>query len=75
MPSHGGGGSTSCSIPHSPAASDAAIERYGFASAPGCRYSIRVAFGEPPMSRTAQVRFSRPHVAVVGAQVFSTERL
>ena len=44
-------------------------------SAPGSRNSTRMLFGSPPMTRIAQVRFSRPQVAEVGAQVFSTLRL
>ena len=37
-------------------------------SAAAIRYSIRCALGEPPMMRSAQVRFSTPQLAWVGAQ-------
>ena len=48
---------------------------YAFMSAPSCRYSSRMDLGLSPMTRMAVVRFSRPHVAVMGAHVFSTLRL
>jgi hypothetical protein len=37
-------------------------------SAAAMRYSTRCDFSEPGMTRSAQVRFSTPQVALVGAQ-------
>jgi hypothetical protein len=54
-------------MPASPAAISAAKARYGFASAPGIRVSVRSA-GPCPTIRKPQVRLSRPHASVVGAQ-------
>ena len=45
-----------------------AMARYGFMSAAAMRYSTRCDFSEPGMTRSAQVRFSTPQVALVGAQ-------
>ncbi len=45
----------------------AAKARYGFASAPGIRVSVRSA-GPCPTIRKPHVRLSRPQASVVGAQ-------
>src|SRR5262249_31434384 len=44
-------------------------------SAAANRYSTRVDEGEPGMTRSAVVRFSTPHVAIVGLQAPRTIRL
>src|SRR6187399_2438811 len=41
---------------------------YGLQSAAAIRYSTRCDFSEPGITRKAQVRFSTPQVASVGAQ-------
>ena len=62
-------------MPHTPAATEAAIARYGLRSAPPTRTSSRVDFALPGMTRKATVRLSTPHVTRVGAQKPSTSRL
>src|SRR5207302_559213 len=53
------------------------MARYGLASAPGRRHSKRHISGwsARTMARTAQERFSTPHVALTGATLPGTSRL
>src|SRR5260221_13382435 len=62
-------------MPARPAASEAAIARYGLISAPVSRSSTRVDFAPPGIARTAVVRLSTPQVALIGAQAPGTVRL
>ena len=62
----GAGGSIDCSIPAMPPASTAASTRYGFASPPATRFSMRAAFGDRDSTRTAADLSSSPHEATVG---------
>ena len=55
-------------MPHRPEPIAAASARYGLASAAAIRYSTRWHLAEPGMTRSAQVRFSTPQLASVGAQ-------
>ena len=57
------------STPSRPAASAAAIARYGFMSAPGQRVSMRVDLAEPGSTRKEAVRLSTPHTARLAAMV------
>src|SRR5438445_13361803 len=63
------------STPYRPAATQAAIARYGLMSAPGQRVSSRVDLGEPAITRKLAVRLSMPQVGLTGAQKPSTSRL
>src|SRR6478736_1996812 len=57
-------------------ATTAASARYGLASAPGRRHSKRESSGRVPrIARTAHDRFSKPHVALIGANHPGTSRL
>ena len=63
------------STPCRPAASTAAIARYGLTSEPGQRVSSRVDFGAAGDTRKLAVRLSMPQVGLTGAQKPSTSRL
>src|SRR5438876_4368931 len=63
-------------MPSAADAATAASARYGLASAPGRRHSNRQRSGRGErMARTAQERFSYPHVALIGANHPGTRRL
>src|SRR5437764_15251350 len=63
-------------MPSAADAATAASARYGLASAPGRRHSNRHSSGRAErMARTAQERFSYPHVALIGANHPGTRRL
>ena len=64
-----------CSIPAIPPASTAARTRYGLASQPATRFSMRAAFGDRLSTRTAADLSSSPHEATVGAAANPTMRL
>src|SRR4051812_50176532 len=57
-----------------PPARTAASTRYGFASPPATRFSIRADFGERDSTRTAADLSSSPHDATVGAAAKPTTR-
>src|SRR6185436_18440596 len=63
----GGGGSMAFSMPAIPPANTLASTRYGLASPPATRLSMRAAFGERESTRTAADLSSSPHDATVGA--------
>src|SRR3954447_24155888 len=63
-----------CSMPALPPPSTAARTRYGFASPPATRFSIRADFGERDSTRTAADLSSSPHEATVGAGAKPTTR-
>src|SRR5947209_20378400 len=71
---NGAGGSIDCSMPAMPPASTAASTRYGLASPPATRFSIRAALGERDSTRTAADLSSSPHEATVGAAAKPTTR-
>src|SRR6058998_3962272 len=63
-------------MPSAAEAATAARARYGLASAPGLRHSRRQSPGRSErIARTAQERFSYPHVALIGANHPGTRRL
>ena len=53
--------------PGDPASEHRASTRYGLASPPATRFSIRAAFGDRDSTRTAADLSSSPHEAIVGA--------
>ena len=61
-------------MPAIPPASTAASTRYGLASPPATRFSMRAAFGERESTRTAADLLSSPHEATVGAAANPTIR-
>lgn len=71
-PPDAGGGSAFVSMPQRPAPRHVAIAMYGLMSAAVCRYSTRVQLAPPGITRTAHVRFSKPHDAVSGAHTPGT---
>src|SRR5204862_4611052 len=76
-PSTGGGGVAPRRMPSAAEATRAARARYGFASAPGRRHSIRHRSGwsSERITRSAAERFSNPQLAFTGAKYPGTSRL
>src|SRR5581483_3355424 len=74
-PSTAGGGDICCLMPSMPAARVAAISKYGLELPQPRRFSMWVRSSRVFFTRTATLRFSKPHDALLGANDHSLYRL